>query len=51
MAETSLVSEVERVMEKSCTKDIVSALRTGYKEILDYLPGNTSPLTGHGYTI
>lgn len=42
MVEAGLVGEVEKLMEMGCTKDMVSMQGLGYKEILDYLQGNTS---------
>ena len=42
MMETGLVHEVETLRKMGCTKDMVSMQGLGYKEILDYLQGNTS---------
>ena len=42
MVEAGLVGEVEKLMEMGCTKEMVSMQGLGYKEILDYLQGNTS---------
>ncbi|MBC5708865.1 tRNA (adenosine(37)-N6)-dimethylallyltransferase MiaA [Hungatella hominis] len=42
MIEAGLVGEVEKLMEMGCTKDMVSMQGLGYKEILDYLQGNSS---------
>jgi len=42
MIEDGLVDEVRRLKEQGMTKDMVSMKGLGYKEILDYLDGNTS---------
>ncbi len=39
MLADGLVSEVEALKEKGCTRDMVSMQGLGYKEILDYLAG------------
>lgn len=42
MLEDGLVEEVKSLKEQGFTKDMVSMQGLGYKEILDYLNGNTS---------
>lgn len=42
MMEEGLVEEVRRLMEQGCRRDMVSMQGLGYKEILDYLAGETS---------
>lgn len=42
MMEQGLVKEVEGLKSEGCHKDMVSMKGLGYKEILDYLDGNTS---------
>lgn len=42
MLEEGLVEEVRRLMEQGCRRDMVSMQGLGYKEILDYLAGETS---------
>ena len=42
MLENGLVDEVERLKAMGCTRDLVSMQGLGYKEILDYLSGETS---------
>jgi len=42
MAEKGLVDEVKKLMEKGCTRDMVSMQGLGYKEIVDYLEGKCS---------
>ncbi len=42
MMEAGLVEEVKRLKDRGYTKDMVSMQGLGYKEILDYLDGNTT---------
>lgn len=42
MVEQGLVAEVERLLNKGYTKDLISMQAIGYKEIVDYLEGNAS---------
>lgn len=42
MLEEGLVEEVRRLMDQGCRRDMVSMQGLGYKEILDYLAGETS---------
>ena len=42
MLEEGLVEEVRRLMEQGCRRDMVSMQGLGYKEILDYLAGETA---------
>lgn len=42
MIENGLVEEVKRLLDKGYTKDLVSMQGIGYKEIADYLDGNTT---------
>ena len=42
MSEAGLGHEVEQLRDMGCTKDMVSMQGLGYKEILDYLMGNTT---------
>lgn len=42
MLEEGLVEEVRRLMEQGCRRDMVSMQGLGYKEILDYLAGETT---------
>ncbi len=42
MVNSGLVSEVDKLFQKGYTKEMVSMQGLGYKEILDYLTGNTS---------
>ncbi len=42
MMADGLVDEVKRLMNRGCTRDMVSMQGLGYKEILDYLAGETS---------
>ena len=42
MMEQGLVSEVKKLYEMGCTRDMVSMQGLGYKEILDYLGGITT---------
>ncbi len=42
MLEEGLVEEVQALKDKGFTKDMVSMKGLGYKEILDYLEGNTT---------
>ena len=42
MLEEGLVEEVLRLMEQGCRRDMVSMQGLGYKEILDYLAGETT---------
>jgi tRNA dimethylallyltransferase len=39
MMEQGLLSEVQALKEKGCTRDMVSMQGLGYKEILDYMDG------------
>lgn len=42
MLEEGLVDEVRRLMDQGCRRDMVSMQGLGYKEILDYLTGDTT---------
>ncbi len=42
MIEKGLVTEVEALLDKGCTKDMVSMQGLGYKEIISYLDGECS---------
>ena len=42
MMQAGLIEEVRRLKDRSYTKDMVSMQGLGYKEILDYLDGNTT---------
>ncbi|WMJ88266.1 tRNA (adenosine(37)-N6)-dimethylallyltransferase MiaA [Anaerocolumna sp. MB42-C2] len=42
MIENGLVKEVESLLDKGCTKDMVSMQGLGYKEIISYLEGKFS---------
>ncbi len=42
MMEAGLLDEVRALREKGCTRDMVSMQGLGYKELLDYLSGETS---------
>lgn len=42
MLEEGLAEEVRRLMEQGCHRDMVSMQGLGYKEILDYLAGETT---------
>ena len=40
--QAGLIEEVRRLKDRGYTKDMVSMQGLGYKEILDYLDGNTT---------
>lgn len=42
MMQAGLIEEVRRLKDRGYTKDMVSMQGLGYKEILDYLDGNTT---------
>ncbi len=50
MMEKGLVKEVEGLLKKGCTKDMVSMQGLGYKEIIDFLEGECS-LEEAAYTL